>query len=246
VQREAVRQSINTWVEEATENKIVELLKEGILTADTQLALINAIYLNAQWESPFLRGTYDDDFTPLDGEEIRVPTMTRRAGTEYAQNGEYEIIEIPYKERPMSMIILMPKEGAFATVEQSLTRESVAQALDTLTTKEIVLHLPKFQYEKDFMLNRTLEGMGMVDLFTEQADLSGIDGTQSLFLKHLIQKAFISVNELGTEAAAATGGIAEGVSEVTHVWVDRPFIYLIRDSETGSILFMGRVLNPSE
>lgn len=245
-QREIARQTINTWVEEATENRIVELLKEGVLTEDTRLALINAIYFNAKWEKPFLRGTSNNDFTLLDGSQISVPTMSRRWDTKYAQNSEYEILEIPYQGQPMSMVILVPKEGLFATVEQSLTGESVAQVLDTLAARDVALYLPKFQSEKGLTLNQVLKDMGMVDLFTPyQADLSGIDGTQLLFLAHLIHKSFIAVDELGTEAAAATGGIIELVSMPITVRVDRPFIYLIRDSETGTILFMGRVLDPS-
>jgi len=192
-----------------------------------------------------LGGTDDGGFTLLDGSQISVPTMSRREGTRYAQSDEYEILEIDYKESPMSMIILMPQEGIFADVEQSLTGESVTQALDNMTIRDIELYLPKFQDENDLTLNQTMQDMGMVELFSPSADLSGIDGREDLFLAHLIHKSFISVDELGTEAAAATGGIISVTSIPITVRINRPFIYFIRDGETGSILFVGRVLDPS-
>jgi len=250
-QREAARLAINAWVEEATEDKIKELLKPGVLTRNTRLALINAIYFNAKWEVPFLDGTSDRNFNLLDGSQLSVPTMSRHAYTRYANNAEYEVLDIPYRGRPMSMVIFVPKEGTFADVEQSLNGASVTQALETLTTRDVKLYLPKFQYEKDFTLNQTLKDMGITDIFDpDLADLSGMDGTLLLYLAHLIHKAFIEVNELGTEAAAATAGlvsIEEGVSSPPIiVRVNRPFIYMIRDNETGTVLFAGRVLDPSE
>lgn len=243
--REQARLTINKWVEEQTEDKIKELLKQGILTQDTRLVLANAIYFKAEWEQPFLNGTKEEPFTLLDGTQVTAPTMSRRAMTRYAGGEDYQAVEIAYKGGRMSMVVFLPAPGQFEAFEASLDAERINAILQGLKQEDIRLFMPKFKYEAELSLAQTLADRGMPDAFDPlQADFSGMTGKRNLFIKHVEHKAFVAVDELGTEAAAATGIVSEIVSMPIEVRVDRPFIFLIRDGETGAILFVGRVVDP--
>lgn len=249
--REAARQAINRWVEGETQGKIRELIEKDILTELTRLVLANAIYFKADWVQPFRNGTRDETFTRLDGSQVTVPMMSSRLTVPYAAGENYQAIELAYKGDRMSMIVLLPAEGGFAAFEDTLSLEAVEAILQTLQMRDVKLYLPKFSFSSNLMLAEKLIGMGMLDAFDPgKADLTGMyDPTSSpgagLHISQVVHQAFVAVDEEGTEAAAATGIVVEIVSMPEMMRVDRPFIFLIRDSQTGTILFVGRCLDPS-
>jgi len=245
--REQARTAINDWVAEATADKIKDLIGRNHLSEDTRLVLANAIYFKADWEHPFLSGTKEAEFRLLNGQSVTVPLMSQRADRLYAEGEQYQLLEIPYKGGRMAMMVLLPAEGQFEAIEGQLDNQFLAQALDRLTMADTRLYLPKFQYQAELELAETLATLGMPDAFAAgQADFSGMDGRKDLFIAHAVHKSFIAVDEMGTEAAAATGVVAEVESMPIMVRVDRPFLFFIRDLESGSVLFVGRVVNPVE
>jgi serpin B len=159
----------------------------------------------------------------------------------------YQAIELPYVGEQISMIILLPKDGWFEEFERSLDAKELASIVEGLKLETVVLTMPKFRLTSEFSLANTLAALGMQDAFTGAADFSGMDGTRSLFIDNVVHKAFVSVDEAGTEAAAATAALVHiGIpSRVIHITIDHPFIFLIRDIETKTILFIGRVIDPS-
>ncbi len=242
--REQSRLTINRWVSDQTAGKIEELLKKGVLTKDTRLVLTNAIYFKAEWDIPFY-GTRDAPFTLLDGSQINIPTMSRRAGAGYAEDEGYQAVELLYKGGRMRMVILLPSPGQFEAFESALTGERVAAILQVLEPHDLKLYMPKFGYDASLSLGDTLAQMGMPDAFTPRvADFSGMDGTRDLLISDVVHQAFVAVDEIGTEAAAATGVIMEIESMPTEVRLDRPFIFLIHDMESDAILFVGRLADP--
>jgi serpin B len=246
--REGARLAINAWVSDQTQGKIEDLIQEGMLTELTRLVLANAIYFKAEWERPFLNGTKDGKFRLLNGDQITVQMMSRRAETNYTEGEGYQAVELPYKGGDVQMLVLLPDQGEFEAFERSLNEELVQETLQRLARTDVKLFMPRFAYESSFSLADTLAGMGMPDPFDEtRADFSGItvNPTPRLFIKHVLHKAFVAVDEMGTEAAAATAEIAEIVSMPVTVEVDRPFIFVIVDRENDIILFLGRVLDPT-
>jgi serpin B len=246
---EASRQTINDWVSEQTEDKIQDLIPSDGVTRDTTLVLSNAIYFDAEWERQFSKErTADRVFNTLDGREVTVPMMSLPEPTSlpYAAGQGYQAVELPYKGGEMSMVILIPDVGQFETFEAALDAGRVEEMLGELELVQVDLKLPKFSYESSFGLAQKLAAMGMPNAF-EGADFSGMDGTRELFISDVFHKAFVAVDEAGTEAAAATavvvGRMAVPIVDV-HLVVDRPFIFLIRDVNNGTVLFVGRVLNP--
>jgi serpin B len=249
-QAEASRLLINDWVSEQTEERIEDLLPEGVIDDLTRLVLVNAIYFNARWAYQFEEGnTQDAAFTLLDGSQVTVPTMRQTEILGYRQGSGYEVVELPYDGRELSMIVLLPEEGQFREFEENLDSQTLETALEGIENVNIQLSMPKFTYESEFSLSNQLSALGMPDAFIDrQADFSGMDGNRDLLIKEVIHKAFVAVDEVGTEAAAATAvvvGIESMPPEPVEVSIDRPFIYLIRDIETGTILFLGRVVNPA-
>ncbi len=246
---EAAREAINEWVKQETEGKIEELIPEGGLNELARLVLTNAIYFKAAWKHQFTEElTVEMPFTTLEGEEIPVPMMKQTLQIRYAEGETYQAIELPYVGSLMSMVIVMPNEGDFETFEDSLDAERMDGVLDTLEGQNVALTMPKFEYETRYQMVEILTEMGMPAAFSPQeADFSGIDGSMELFIQSVIHKAYVSVDEKGTEAAAATGvtvGITSAPAEPVQVEIDHPFIFIIRDIESGTILFAGRVLNP--
>jgi serpin B len=247
--REAARRTINDWVSQQTNDKIKELLPQGMLKALTRLILVNAIYFKGEWQHPFENGTTDAPFILPDGQLVNLPTMSRRAETPYFQGDGYQAIGLPYKGDRAEMIIVMPDTGKFSEFEQTLDRESFDSILAGLRDSDVKLYMPKFRFEYSKDMKDTLAGMGMPAAFDQgQADFSGIYDqkveTNNLFISHIAHKAFVAVDEKGTEAAAATGVIAEIQSMPVMLRIDHPFLRVIRDRQTGSILFVGRVLDP--
>ena len=245
---EESRVAINDWVSEQTEGRIEDLIPKGILDALTRLVLTNAIYFNAAWSEPFEPElTGDGTFHLLDGSEVTAPMTQQTESFGYAEGEGYQAIELPYDGHELSMVILLPEMGGFETFEGSLDAERVAAIVKELAHKRVALTMPKFEFESSFSLKDTLAAMGMAVAFSGGADFSGMTGNRDLFIAEVIHKAFVSVDEAGTEAAAATAVImplAAMPQEPVEVTVDRPFVFLIRDIETGSILFVGRVVNP--
>ena len=215
----------------------------------TRLVLTNAIYFDAAWAQPFdEKATKDGPFTLLDGSQVTVPTMRQTDSFGYAKGDGYQAVELPYDGRQLSMVILLPDTGQFETFEASLNAKQVDAIVQELSSREVNLSMPRFKTESSFGLDETLRELGMRDAFSAQtADFSGMTGNHDLFIGAVIHKAFVSVDEAGTEAAVATAVIMELSAlplEPLQVKVDRPFVFLIRDTETGTILFVGRVLNP--
>ena len=247
---EAARSTVNDWVSEQTEGRIENLIPPGVLDATTRLVLTNAIYFNAAWAKPFQEtATEDGPFYPLDGGPVTVPLMRQSDTFGYARGDGYQLVELPYSGHELSMTILLPDEGEFETFEAALDTSAVEAALDGSGYQQIDLTMPRFEFDDEFSLGDTLADMGMPLAFSDAADFSGMTGQRDLFISAVIHKAFVAVDEQGTEAAAATAvGMALSAmpSEPVEVRVDRPFIFFIRDIQTGSILFAGRVLDPTE
>ena len=246
---EGSRQTINDWVSDQTEDKIKDLIPPGVIDAMTRLVLANAIYFKANWAHQFEENdTMDGDFTLLDGSTVRVPMMSQDETFRYLQGNGFQAIELPYTGFEMSMVIILPEEGEFETTEDGLDASFLDQIESGFSHTSLSLTMPKFEYESEFGLSKALKEMGMPTAFGAEADFSGMDGTRNLYISDVIHKAFVAIDEEGTEAAAATAVvIAEMSIQVPEVEmkIDSPFIYAIRDVETGSILFLGRVMDPS-
>jgi len=245
---EEARITINDWVSDQTEGRIEDLIPQGVIDALTRLVLTNAIYFNAAWLSPFDEDTTEDgSFYLLDGSEVTVPMMRQTESFGYAEGEGYQAVELLYDGSELSMVILLPERGRFEEFEASLSAERVDSIIGDLEDENVALTLPKFEFESEFSLVDTLAAMGMPIAFSGAADFSGMTGTSELFIGDVLHKAFVSVDEAGTEAAAATAVVMELTAmpeEPVEVTVDRPFVFLIRDIETGAVLFLGRVANP--
>jgi serpin B len=246
---EASRVTINDWVSEQTEGRIEDLIPQGVINAMTRLVLTNAIYFNGAWDNPFEpEMTADGTFHLLDGSEVSVPMMRQTKSFGYAEGEGVQAVELPYDGQELSMVVLLPDAGEFEAFEDALDAGRVDAIVKDISYRQVALSLPKFEVESDFSLVDALAAMGMPDAFSDAADFSGMTGNRDLFIAEVIHKAFVSVDEAGTEAAAATAVVMEKMAmpeEPVEVTVDRPFVFLIRDVETGAILFVGRVVDPS-
>jgi serpin B len=245
---EKSRLAINDWVSDQTEGRIKDLIPEGAIDALTRLVLTNAIYFNAAWAYPFDEDvTANGTFYVLDGGQVTVPMMRQTESFGYTEGEGYQAVELLYDGDELSMVILLPAAGDFQAFEEGLQDQRVSDIIGDLQPAQVVLTMPKFEFDSEFSLKNTLADMGMPIAFSEAADLSGMTGTRDLCISEVLHKAFVSVDEAGTEAAAATAVIVGETSvpaEPVEVSIDRPFIFLIRDIETGAVLFVGRVLNP--
>ncbi len=244
---DAVRLEINRWVEEQTEDRIQDLLEEDSLDELTRLVLVNAIYMNASWMMQFPeRLTQDASFSLPGDVEVQVPMMRQTDRFRHTVASDYVAVELPYVGYEVSMLVIMPDDlKAFEGTLDSATLQGIVTDLEHGTVN---LALPRFRAETSVGLADTLEAMGMTDAFIYQvADLSGMDGTRELFIDAIVHQAFIEVDEEGTEAAAATAVIVATESapmEIVDITIDRPFLFGIRDRETGAILFWGRIVDP--
>jgi len=243
------RLTINNWVSDQTEGRIENLIPQGLINELTRLVLTNAIYFNAAWQYPFSEDiTGDGPFYLLDRGEVIVPMMRQTESFGYAEGDGYQAVELPYDGGELSMVILLPQSDQFEAFEGSLDAQRVEDVVKALETRQVALTMPRFEFESSFSLKEALATMGMPVAFSGGADFSGMTGNRDLFIADVVHKAFVSVDEAGTEAAAATAVVMEltAVPEApVEVTIDHPFIFLIRDIETGTILFVGRVVNPS-
>jgi len=249
---EAARRTINRWVEEKTRDKIKDLIKPGILTPMTRLVLANAIYFKGDWASPFKKTrTRDAPFTLMSGDKIKAPMMHQTEEFGYMEGDGYQALELPYAGNDLSMIVFLPrKANGLPEFEKSATMKGLAKNRPRLRRRKVVVALPKFKMTSEFRLDDTLKSMGMGDAFSIRlADFSGMTGNKELYVGAVLHKAFVDVNEEGTEAAAATGVVMALKSmarprPIPVFRADHPFVFLIRDNRSNSILFLGRVMNP--
>jgi len=250
---EAARLTINRWVEQKTQDKIKDLLQPGTLAPSTRLVLTNAIYFKGDWQTQFDKAqTKDEDFYPSQAQTKKVAFMHRIGSFSYFDGGTFQVLEIPYKSKELSMIVLLPKDrSGLPALEQSLTASNTQQWLSQMGERDkVIVALPKFKATQQFELGGTLGAMGMAQAFSGSADFSGMTGKRDLAISDVIHKAYIDVNEEGTEAAAATAvgfralAMRGPVEQPPVFRADHPFIFLIRDNRSSSILFMGRMADP--
>ena len=247
---EQARQGINAWVAEKTKEKIKELLQKGDVDASTTLVLTNAVYFRADWVSPFEPRLTKDATFWLDGSrKVQVPLMHQDNAFPVASIGdELSLIELPYVGKRLGLVVLLPqKKDGLAGLEKSLDAGKLSGWLEQMRLKSVRVTLPKFKISARFNLSKTLAAMGMPDAFdVKAADFSGMNGkTHDLCIANVIHQTEIDVFEQGTEAAAATAiTMMRGGRSEAEFTVDHPFVFVLRDRQTGSILFMGRVVNP--
>jgi serpin B len=246
---EAARQAINSWVEKQTQDKIKDLLPQGIVTPTTRLVLTNAIYFKAAWARAFEeKATKAGDFTLAGGKKVQVPLMHGKVRARFGQEEGFAVLILPYDQQSTSMILLLPKDPpGLPALEKQVSDTNLKKWLGKASDHEVDVTLPKFKVTTQFVLNDALSELGMRDAFDmNKADFSGMATREKLFISAVVHKAFVDVNEKGTEAAAATGVVIEPRSqpEVATFVADHPFVFLIHDHATGSILFMGRLADP--
>ncbi|MCB0085834.1 MAG: serpin family protein, partial [Caldilineaceae bacterium] len=247
---EQARTTINDWVAAQTAAKVQNLIPAGTLDALTRLVLVNAIYFKGDWANSFDPAlTHPAPFWLTSNGSVQVPFMTLVREFRYTENAEAQILELPYAEGDLSMLILLPRAPhGLAALEQAMTLETLSSWVQHLRTMKVMVTLPRFKLTASFLLNDPLQAMGMVDAFGEAADFSGMDGTKLLYIGAVLHKAFIAVNEEGTEAAAATAvemKLRAAPRQPPTFRADHPFLFLILEKRTGSILFLGRVVNPT-
>lgn len=246
---EAARNTINDWVAKNTEQKIKDLLAPNVLTPATTLVLTNAVYFKSDWMQQFeLASTHLTPFLLTREKHVMAPMMRQTAMFAYRVADNVQVLELPYVRRNLSMILLLPQEvEGIADLQKRLSPKTLAAWTSGLHMQSVEVLLPKFKVTSDFQLDKTLGSLGMPQAFSGSADFSGMTGTRDIFISAVIHKAFIDVSEQGTEAAAATAAVmarAGRPQEHPVFRADHPFLFLIRDNRSGSILFLGRVLNP--
>jgi len=252
------RITINTWVEDKTEDRIKDLIPAGVINPMTRLVITNAIYFKGDWVKQFDKNkTADADFRTDSGQTVKVPMMQRTdedAVYLYAENNDLQMLSMPYEHttgKELSMVVLLPRADNLTATEASLSADTLSALERSATSRRVMVYFPKYTLKTRYSLPGTLGAMGMPTAFTGNADFSGMDGTKNLLISDVIHQAFVDVNEEGTEAAAATAVVMRMMAapknpEPVPVFrADHPFIFLIQDDETGSILFMGRVVNPT-
>jgi serpin B len=241
---------INQWVAQKTANKIQDLFANP-LPSNTKLVLVNAIYFLGNWEYPFDKSLTTDEPFHVDAEtNVTASMMQETEALGYMENSQVQVAEFPYIGNELSMVVVLPKStDGLATIEGELNADRLSRWLGSLTYTEVIANLPKFQLGSEFQLAPVLQTMGMKDAFSIGADFSGMGA--GLCISQVVHKAFVNVNETGTEAAAASGvvmvdAIAGGLLNPPVVFTaDHPFLFLIRDRVSGAILFMGRVEDPT-
>lgn len=253
----AARAVINGWVEDATEKRIKDLIPEGVLAPLTKLVLTNAVYFKGQWLSRFKEAaTQNAPFTNGDGAAVEAPLMFQAETFPYTEDRDLQILELPYRGGEVAMTVLLPRRAdGLPALEKSLSPEALAGWLSRLQPTEARVHLPRFKVETSLALIGPLRALGMKSAFENCelappercADFSAMSGNRELYISAALHKAFVEVNEEGTEAAAATAVVmtaSESVSQIVEFRADRPFLFLIRHRRSGAVLFMGRLTHP--
>jgi serpin B len=246
---EQSRQSINEWISEQTQERIQDLIPQGAINADTRLVLSNAIFFKASWLEPFEESLTEDKlFYSLGGDRmVSMMSLGSDVSFLYYQGEGFQAVDLPYQGGQTSLLVLLPDQGNFKEFEARLNTDQLDQIIRDLAYRPMYLSFPKFEFESEVNLTSTLAEMGMPNAFNEGADFSGMTGAKELFISDVFHKAFVSVDEDGTEAAASTAVVMRLTSAPDNpllLEVNRPFLFLIRDHQTDSILFLGRVLEP--
>ncbi|XP_055964488.1 leukocyte elastase inhibitor-like [Sorex fumeus] len=254
---EDARKEINAWVKEQTEGKIPELLAAGVVDSMTKLVLVNAIYFKGKWQEEFSKQSTTEVPFRLNKKDTKTVNMMfqkNKFPLGYIEALKCRVLELPYQGEELSMVILLPDDIEDAStglkkIEEQLTLENLTEWTrpENMPVVKVNVHLPKFKLEESYTLNEALARLGLHDLFdSRRADLSGIGGARDLFISNVAHKSFVEVNEEGTEAAAATGAIANCYMLVPEEYFvcDHPFIFLIRHKASGTILFLGRFSAP--
>lgn len=248
---EAARQHINAWAEEQTRGKIKDLIPPLIIDTLTRLVLTNAIYFKGNWAGQFDKArTKDAPFTVRPGQQVVVPMMAQKLECGYGEAEGVQVLELPYVGHALSMVVLLPTEvDGLAGLEAQLTPQALAQWTAQMRPTEVLVFLPRFKVEAVFQLDDALKALGIVDAFSDlRANFAGMDGAAWLVISAVLHKAFVEVNEEGTEAAAATAVVMalRAAARPQPIFrADHPFLFLIRENSTGSILFLGRVVDPT-
>jgi serpin B len=243
-------ETINTWIEEKTNDKIKDMIDPGMLSEMTKLVLTNAIYFKGLWKNQFdPDDTFEREFKLLNENQVQVEMMSQESDFNYTETDDLQILELDYAGNQLSMIIVLPKENNISIAEKAINNQNLTSWKNDFYEIEINVQIPKFKFEKKYVLNDLLKEMGITEAFLPGiADFSGMDGTRYLYIGTALHQSFVEVNEEGTEAAAATAIIMEAtaIPEYKEFIADHPFVFLIQHKETGAILFMGKVLDPSE
>lgn len=244
---DSARLTINDWAAVNTKNRIKEAMPEGSITDGTRLVLTNTVYFKGAWSKPFLvSNTANGDFTRLDSTKISTPFMHANLPLSYAITAGVTSVELPFVGGKLSLVVVMPDVGTFSSFAAGIDSAKVASLLNGLQPGSLDVTLPKFEFQSELPLATSLQALGLTDAFTDFADFSGIDGRRELQIMAAVHKAFVTVDESGAEATAFTGVVTGITSAPQSVVIDKPFVFLIRDVETKSILFFGRVLDPSQ
>ncbi|MCL2648016.1 MAG: serpin family protein [Phycisphaerales bacterium] len=250
---EETRKTINDWAAKQTKDRIKDLIAPGLLTPLTRLVLTNAIYFKSNWEHSFTKAlTKDGPFHLSADKSVNVPLMHQTNTFAYGENEELQFLSMPYTQDVLSMVVLLPRQAdGLAALEKKLTAENLDRWLKNITAASVEITFPKYTFSSEFQLKDILSAMGMPDAFDDgKADFSGMTTAERLFISAVVHKAFVAVDEEGTEAAAATAVIMAGRAallpqEPKVFKADHPFIFLIRHNATGEILFLGRIVNPT-
>jgi serpin B len=250
---EPARAEINHWVAQQTKDKIQEILPPGSIDAMTRMVLANAIYFKGTWTKQFEKGeTLNQPFHLSGVRQVEAPLMHHMDEVRYMQETNFQAVELPYKTGELAMVVLLPRQvDGCGALEARLTPALLSQSLSQMRKQKVELFLPRFKLESKFELQQILAKMGMSDAFGTKADFSGMDGTRNLFISAVFHKAWGEVNEEGTEAAAATAVTIKRSAIIREPALppvfraDHPFVFFIRDTRSGSLLFLGRLANPS-
>jgi len=250
---EGSRRTINSWIEDKTNDRIKNIIAKGSLGSNTKLVLVNAIYFKGRWEENFNEyGTHNETFTLEDGSTTTTPLMNQVGYFNYSENELYQSIELNYEGYRTSMVVVLPREGITQNLYSNI-QESYNNIIKKSNSKNINLKLPKFEFStKTYDLIEPFKELGMVDAFSGNADFSGMTGNTDLHIGKILHKAFIKVDEKGSEAAAATvvgmelTSVEPTEEEPIEMFVNRPFVFFIKDNQTQQILFIGEIKNPSK
>jgi serpin B len=249
---ESARTEINDWVSHKTKGKITGLIQLGVLDQATKLVLVNAIYFKGRWAREFdAHNTTNALFSVSPARNVQTPLMNLTARFRYAELEAAQLVELPYAGDDLAMVVILPREmDGLKSMEAQVNEQTLSHWLAQSQERKVTVQIPRFKLTAQFSLARILIEMGMTDAFSPRADFSGMDGDRDLLISAVVHKAFVDVNEEGTEAAAATGMVARSMAvmrpqPIPTFRADHPFLFLIRDTRSGSILFLGRVVDPT-
>lgn len=256
---EGSRQMINKWVSSETNDKIPDLFAKGSLDQFTRMVLTNAVYFKGKWAIPFDKTfTQEKEFTTRAQTKVKAQMMSQTNSFSYGETDDYQAIEIPYEKNDLSMVVILPKEDKNEAAESTIIEKGIAKIKETMSTEKVKISLPKLKFDTSYNMNQTLEEMGMSTAFNPvKSDFTGLYDREAafgdnLYIALVIHKAFVDVSEEGTEATASTGVViskATGVMEPEtpkEFSANRPFTFAIVHNQTGTILFMGKVNDPSK